>query len=134
MQKSTHAARNRPWKAPLKRAQILMLIVLSGVILVVPMLAQSFETANTKTGSILGKVVDPSDDPIPGANVLLQGPAGERLSVVTKEDGGFSLEQTQAGVAHQITVTAQGFADWNSSIAVEPGQNKTLPEIKLRIL
>src|SRR5580700_10830776 len=134
MQKSTHGSPNRPWKALLKRAQILVLIVLSGVILVVPMLAQPFETANTITGSILGTVVDTSDDPIPGAHVILRAPAGDHLMAVTKDDGGFAFEQALAGVAYQITVTAERFADWNSSITIEPGQNKTLPEIKLRIL
>ena len=134
MQKSTHASPNRPLESLLKRAQILVLIVLSGVILVVPMSAQSFETANTITGSILGTVVDTSDDPIPGANVILQGPAGDRLTAATKDDGGFAFDQAPAGVAYQITVTAEGFADWNSSITVDPGQNKTLPDIKLRIL
>jgi hypothetical protein len=132
MQKSTHAS--PPLEALRNRAQILVLMVLSGVILVVPMLAQSFETANTITGSIIGTVVDTSDDPIPGANVVLRGPAGDRLPAVTKDDGGFAFQQAPAGVAYQITVTAEGFSDWNSSITVEPGQNKTLPEIKLRIL
>ena len=134
MQKNTHTSPNRRLASLLKRAQLLLLIVLSGVILVVPMSAQSFETANTITGSILGTVVDTSDDPIPGAKVVLQGPAGDRLTAVTKDDGGFAFDQAPAGVAYQITVTAEGFADWNSSITVEPGQNKTLPEIKLRIL
>ena len=125
---------NRRLASLLKRAHLLLLFVLSGMILVVPMSAQSFTTADTKTGSVLGTVVDISDDPIPGANVILQGPAGDRLTAVTKDDGGFAFDQAPAGVAYQITITAEGFADWNSSITVEPGQNKTLPEIKLRIL
>jgi Carboxypeptidase regulatory-like domain len=134
MHKSTRVSPNRPLEALLKRAQILVLIVLSGVILVVPMSAQSFATANTITGNILGTVVDTSDDPIPGANVVLQGPAGDRLTAVTKDDGGFAFNQAPSGVTYQITVTAEGFADWNSSITVEPGRNNTLSEIKLRIL
>jgi len=125
---------NRRLASLLKRAHLLLLFVISGMILVVPMSAQSFTTADTKTGSVLGTVVDISDDPIPGANVILQGPAGDRLTAVTKDDGGFAFDQAPAGVACQITITAKGFADWNSSITVEPGQNKTLPEIKLRIL
>src|SRR5689334_12044480 len=107
MQKSNHASPNRPWKGLLKVAQILVLIVLSGVILVVPMLAQPFETANKITGSLLGTVVDTSDDAIPGAHVILQGPAGDRLVAVTKDDGGFAFEQAPAAVAYQITVTAE---------------------------
>ena len=134
MHNNTHALRNRFWKGLLNLTHILLVITLSEAILAITASAQSAEAANTKTGSILGKVVDPSDDPIPGANVVLRGPSGDRLTAVTKEDGGFGFEQAQGGVTHQITVTAEGFADWNSSIAVEPGQNKALPDIKLRIL
>ena len=134
MLQNRHTSPNRRLASLLKRAHLLLLFVLSAVILVVPMSAQSLETASTITGNILGTVVDTSDDPIPGAKVVLQGPAGDRLTAVTKDDGGFAFEQARAGVAYQITVTAAGFADWNSSATVEPGQNKTLPEIKLRIL
>jgi hypothetical protein len=134
MLQNRHTSSNRRLASLLKRAQLLLLFVLSAVILVVPMSAQSFETASTITGNVLGTVVDTSDDPIPGANVVLRGPAGERLTAVTKDDGGFAFEQAPAGVAYQITVTAEGFADWNSSITVEPGQNKTLEAVTLRIL
>ncbi len=134
MQKITHTSPNQRLASLLKRAHPLLLLVLSGVILVAPMSAQSFETANSTTGSILGTVADTSDDPIPGAKVVLQGTAGERLTAVTKDDGGFAFDQAPAGISYQVTVTAEGFADWNSSITVEPGQNKALPEIKLRIL
>jgi len=112
----------------------LIVIVIGAVAVAVPMSAQSFTAAGTKTGTILGTVVDTTDDPIPAANVILQGPAGDRFTAVTKDDGGFAFDQAPAGVAYQITVTSKGFADWNSSITVEPGENKTLPEIKLRIL
>jgi TonB family protein len=61
------------------------------------------------------------DDPIAGASVILQGPAGDRLTAITKDDGGFAFEQARGGVAYQITVTAEGFANWNSSITVETG-------------
>ena len=133
-QNNTNSSPNRPLEVLLKRAHMLVLIVLSGVILAVPVSAQSLEAAKTERGFIRGTVVDTSDDPIPGATVVLQGPAGDRLTAVTKDDGGFAFDQAPAGVADQITVTAEGFADWNSSITVEPGQNKTLPAIKLRIL
>jgi hypothetical protein len=134
MQNNTNSSPNRPLEVLLKRAHMLVLIVLSGVIFAVPVSAQSLEAAKTERGGIRGTVVDTSDDPIPGATVVLQGPAGDRLTAVTKDDGGFAFDQAPAGVAYQITVTAEGFADWSSSITVEPGQNKTLPAIKLRIL
>jgi Carboxypeptidase regulatory-like domain len=113
---------------------MLLLIALSGVILELPMRAQSLRAESESTGSISGTVVDTSEDPIPGAAVVLHGPAGDRLSAITKDDGTFAFNGAPASAACQITVTAEGFADWNSSITVEPGQNKTLPEIKLRIL
>ena len=58
MQQNTHSSPSRPLASLLKRAHLLLLIVLGAVALVVPMSAQSFTAANTKTGSILGTVVD----------------------------------------------------------------------------
>jgi len=133
MQNNTHSSPNRLLEV-LKRAHMLVLIILSGVILVVPMSAQSFEAAKAETGCIRGTVVDTSDDPIPAATVVLQGSAGDRLTAVTKDDGTFAFDEAPAGVAYQIAVTAEGFADWSSSITVEPGQERTLPDVKLRIL
>src|SRR5262249_6102996 len=96
--------------------------------------AQSFDSADTKTGRIVGTVVDATDDPIPGATVVLQEPAGSHLTTVTKDDGAFVFDEALAHVDYQVTVTAEGFADWTSSVSVEPGQDKTLNEVKLRIL
>jgi hypothetical protein len=134
MLQNRYSSPSRRLASLLKRAHLVLLFVLSGTILVVPMSAQSFETTTRITGNILGTVVDTSDDPIPGAKVVLQGPVGDRLTAVTKDDGGFAFDQAPAGVAYQISVTAEGFADWNSSITVEAGQNKTLETVKLRIL
>ena len=53
---------------------------------------------------------------------------------VTKDDGTFAFDKAPAGVAYQIGVSAEGFAEWSSSITVEPGQEKALPDVKLRIL
>ena len=134
MQNNTQSSPVRPLEMFLKRALVLALIVLSGVILAVPLSAQTAAAANTRTGSILGTVVDTSGDPIPGATVVLEGRAGDHLTAVTKDDGAFAFHEATSGIAYQISVTADGFADWNSSLTVEPGQNNTLPEIKLRIL
>jgi Carboxypeptidase regulatory-like domain len=133
MQQNTLGLPGRPLASFWRRAHLLLLIVI-GAVVAVPMSAQSFTAAGTKTGTILGTVVDTTDDPIPGANVILQGLAGDRLTAITKDDGGFAFDQAPAGVAYQITVTAEGFAESTSPITVEPGENKTLPEIKLRIL
>ena len=45
---------NSPLASLLKRAHLLLLIVIGAVAVAVPMSAQSFTAAGTKTGSILG--------------------------------------------------------------------------------
>ena len=64
MQNKTYVSPDRSLATLRKRAQMLVLTILGGVILVVPMSAQSFEPASAKTGRILGTVVDTTDDPI----------------------------------------------------------------------
>jgi hypothetical protein len=121
--------------AILKATQVLLLIVLAGgLFFAVPTFAQGSEAANTKTGDVLGTVADVNSDPIPDATVVLQGPAGDRLTAATMDDGSFALHDVTPGIAYQIGVTADGFADWGSSVTVDPGQEKSLGEIKLRIL
>ena len=133
MHNNTHPSADRHLGAFLDLIHMLLLIVLASG-LVIAASAQSTEAANTKTESILGTVVDMSGDPIPDAAVVLQGPAGDRLAAVTKDDGSFAFHEVKPGIAYQITVTAEGFEEWNSSVTVEPGQDKNLADIKLRIL
>lgn len=133
MPQNRRISSNQTLASLVKPYHILILIVMGAVAISVPMAAQSFTAAGATTGSIMGTVVDTTDDPIPSANVILQGPSGERLTATTRDDGSFTVEQAPTGVAYEINVTAAGFAEWNSSITVEPGENK-LTEIKLRIL
>jgi hypothetical protein len=134
MQNKTHSSHSRPSPMLLRRAPTLVLIILGGLILTVPMSAQSFESARTGRGAIIGTVVDSTDDPIAGATVVLQGPSGESQKALSKDDGSFAFQDVTPGIAHQINITAEGFAEWTSSVEVEPGQQKTLTDIKLRIL
>src|SRR6516164_8121602 len=112
----------------------LLIALASGFILVAPASAQSNEAPNTKTGSILGTVVDTNNDTIPNATVVLQNPVGDPFTAVTKDDGSFAFHDVTPGIAYPITIAAAGFADWSSSVTVEPGQDKTLTDIKLRIV
>src|SRR5215467_5583073 len=111
----------------------LLIALAGGLMIVAPASAQSTEAPNTKTGSILGTVVDSSNDTIPNATVVLQKPVGDPLTVVTKDDGSFAFHDLTPGIA-QITVAAVGFAEWSSSVTVEPGQEKTLTDVTLHIL
>jgi len=132
---NTSTTPGRRLGAFLKVAHALLLIFLAGgLLLVVPASAQSNEAASPKTGSIRGTVADMSDDPVPDATVVLQGPADDRLTVVTNESGSFVFQPVTAGIAYQVTVTAEGFAEWSSSVTVEPGQDKALSDIQLRMI
>lgn len=131
----TCATPNRYPGAFLQATQTLLLMVLAGGLLfAAPAFGQGSEEANTKTGTILGTVTDVNSDPIPNATVTLQGPAGNRITVTTNDQGAFALNDVTSGIIYQIAVTADGFTDWSSSVTVDPGQEKSLGEIKLRIL
>ena len=119
----------------LNLVQVLLLITMAGgLILVAPASAQSIEALNTKTGGILGTVVDTNNDTIPNATVVLTNPVGNPLTVVTKDDGSFSFHDVTPGTAYPITIDAAGFEEWSSSVSVEPGQDTNLTDIKLRIV
>jgi hypothetical protein len=133
--RSPQMTRKEQWGMFLKIIRMLPLMVLaSGLLLGTPASAQLIETVDAKGGSIQGAVVDISSDPIPGATVTLQGPAGSRFSELTKDDGTFAFQNVTPAALYQMTVTAEGFADWTSSLTVEPGKKMTLNSIKLSIL
>ncbi|HXY02871.1 MAG TPA: carboxypeptidase-like regulatory domain-containing protein, partial [Terriglobales bacterium] len=118
----------------LKTTQLLLLIACAGVfVLVVPASAQLAQVSQAKSGNILGTVNDINNDPVAEANVVLQGPAGGRLTSLTKDDGTFAFHDVTPGIPYQVTITAEGFAEWTLTTSVEPGQDKTLSDIKLRI-
>jgi hypothetical protein len=132
MHNHTFALADRLLRAFLNLIHMMLLIGLVG--LVVSASAQSTEAANAKTGSIRGTVTDVGDDPVSDASVVLHGPAGERLAAETKDDGSFAFSNVTPGIVYQINATAEGFAEWSSSVTVEPGQEKILSEVKLPIL
>jgi hypothetical protein len=134
MRSNTHANLNRLLNVLSKTRHILVLIVLSGMIPAGSASAQSTVAANTNSGTVLGQVLDVSEDPVANASVVLQRPDGDHATVVTMDDGSFAFHDLTPGVAYQLTITAQGYGGWSSSVTVEPGQEKTLTDIKLRIL
>jgi hypothetical protein len=134
MRSNTHADLNRPLNVLSKTRHILVLIVLSGMVLVASASAQSTVADNTNSGTVLGQVLDVSEDPVANASVALQRPDGNHATVVTMDDGSFAFHDLTPGVAYQLSITAQGYGGWSSSVTVEPGQEKTLTDIKLRIL
>src|SRR5215470_16026219 len=134
MHNNTHAHPKGLLTALSKGRYIPVLIALSGMLFVATVSAQSTDAANTNSGTVLGRVLDVNEDPVANANVALQGPAGDRRTVVTVDDGSFAFHNLTPGSAYQVNITAQGYGEWSSSVAVEPGQDKTLTDIKLRIV
>ena len=123
------------WGTLLTLIQMLLLITIAGgLILVAPASAQTNEARITKTGSIMGTVIDSNNDTIPNATVVLQNPVGDPLTAVTKDDGSFAFHDVTPGVAYPITIAAAGFAEWSSSVSIEPGEEKSLAEVTLRML
>jgi hypothetical protein len=76
-----------------------------------------------------------NDDPVPGATVVLQGPvASDRRTVATNDNGFFEIRDVEPAVPYQVTISARGFAHWESPVVIlEPGQYEILDVSKLRI-
>ena len=96
---------------------------------------QDVQAAELKLGSITGTVTDANGDPVPNSTVLLKRADGDdSRTVVTPENGFFELHDLKPRVPYEISVSAQGFADWTSlSITLESGEFKIVPGIQLRI-
>jgi hypothetical protein len=134
MHNNTHANLNWPLNVLSKTRHISVLIALGGIVLVASAFAQSAVADNTNSGTVLGQVLDVSEDPVANATVVLQKPDGDHATVVTTDDGSFAFHDVTPGADYKITITAQGYGDWSSPVTVEPGQEKTLTDIKLRIV
>src|SRR5262245_16907230 len=126
MHNNTHANFNRLLEVLSNTRRIPVLIALSCVVHVASVSAQSIVDDNKNSRTVLGRVLDASDNPVANATVVLQRPAGDHLTVVTMDDGSFAFHDVTPGIAYQIAVTAQGYGDWRSSVTVEPGQEKTV--------
>ena len=119
----------------LKAPQSLLISTGLALMLATPTLAQKVPTPEERPGSIAATVTDPNDDPVPGATVVLQGPASsDRNTTVANENGFFELHDVKSGIPYRVTIQANGFADWTSpSIVLEPSQYKILTGCKLRL-
>jgi hypothetical protein len=92
------------------------------------------DAIDSAKANVTGTVADVNNDPIPNATVVMQGPSGNSVRATTTEDGSFALIDVTPGTDYRIVVTADGFAEWSSSVSVDPGQQKSVGEITLQIL
>ena len=89
----------------------------------------------TAGSRISGTVVDPTDNTIPGATVVLQGPGSrDRYTTLANDNGFFQFEGVKSGTPYRVMIHAHGFADWTSpALVLDPGQYKILTDCKLRL-
>lgn len=82
-----------------------------------------------------GTVSDGSDGVIPGAEVVLEGPAAEEKQTAISDDiGSFAFSGLKPGVPYHVTVSANGFQSWTSTdVVLNPGQSFIVIGSKLAI-
>ena len=111
-----------------------MLLAMIMAVAVVPMLAQDGSAPSNQTASVMGTVTDANDAVVPGANVVVQGPAAaDRHAVTSNNTGFFEIRGLQSGVAYNVTVSEKGFADWTTQFNLEPGQSLILSAVQLSV-
>lgn len=88
-----------------------------------------------QNGVILGTVLDINGGVVPGANVVLEGPAAaDRQTMLSSEDGSFEFRNLRAQTPYRVTVVAAQFANWTSQpILLTPGQFFNLTNITLHL-
>src|SRR4030081_1899739 len=86
-------------------------------------------------GIIVGTVTDVNDDTVPGATVVLEGPAlKDPRTVVSNDRGFFEFNDVEPGTTYHVTISAKGFANWTSpAVILRPGQYAILSGSKLHI-
>ncbi len=82
--------------------------------------------AQTSTGTLRGRVTDPSGAVIPQATVIANTSDGRSVTVVTNSQGNYEFKGLPAGT-YTVTVVAKGFAtDQEEAVTVVAGQAQQL--------
>ena len=105
------------------------------MLVTVAAVAQQISAPAPQNGTIVGTAVDVNGDPVPGAQVDLEGPlSSDHVGVVANDNGFFQLDHLRPGVPYHITVGAGGFAEWVSpEVSLKPSQYLELTGVRLGI-
>ncbi len=84
--------------------------------------------AAKKHGEIIGKVVDPSEMPIPGVLVTLTAPDRPDFKLVTTADrqGEFTLKVPKATGSYAIHLEGMGYETFTATLALEAGDQQNV--------
>jgi Carboxypeptidase regulatory-like domain len=87
----------------------------------------------TVPGSVVGKLVDPSGTPVPGAHVKLTPHASPTSQEsVSGEDGQYSFSNVPPG-PFQLSITSEGFAAQQSSGTLHSAESLILPPLSMNL-
>jgi hypothetical protein len=109
------------------------LLTLAAFALAAPLVAQDVNAPKPEAGHITGTVTDVNDDPVPGAAVVLEGPAPPR-TVQSNDNGFFEFNDLEAGPTYHVTIKAPGFADWTSPpVILKPGSKLQIAQAQTTV-
>ena len=111
------------------RSRILVFIWLT--LLVLPMLTESL-SGQTPSGTLRGRVTDPTGAVIPQATVTATGTKGQKTTAVTNNQGNYELKGLSPG-GYTITTSAKGFAVSTEQNFAIPADQVTQFDIALEI-
>jgi hypothetical protein len=77
------------------------------------------------TGTLQGRVLDPSGAVIPQAQVTVTSPAGKTISTAADAAGSYQVRGLAAG-DYTVNATTPGFAPFTATVTLAPGQSKSL--------
>jgi hypothetical protein len=132
----SHGCPNPTFRSTARAAAMRLLAALAvsfALSILIP--ARAAQISAPQSGQIMGTAMDVNGDPVVGATVTLIGTAPtDRHTFVTPENGFFQFDGVQPGVPYQVTIRAEGFADWTSpTVTIDPGQIKMLGAIQLAL-
>jgi Carboxypeptidase regulatory-like domain len=109
-------------------------VILAALAMSAPLAAQDLTAPKPEKGRITDTVIDPNNDPVSGATVVLEGPVlRDPRSVVSDDKGFFEFDDLDPGT-YNVSISAKGFAKWTSAaITVKPGQYVILTGCLLKI-
>ena len=96
-------------------------LLISLLLLALPALA----SGQTATGTLQGRVMDPSGAVIPQAAVTVKGASGKATTVQSDASGGYAVRGLAAGT-YTVDAAPAGFAPFTASVTLSAGQAKTL--------
>src|ERR1700681_2184959 len=86
------------------------------------LLLTGYSAAQTSSGTLRGRVTDPTGAVIPQASVTATGPTGKKATAVTDNQGAYELKGLSPGT-YSVSTTAKGFTvSTKQNVAVSTDQ------------